>query len=50
MLVFKSNKNRGKGNEVTDKILLRGLIYCKDCKHTIRFREHKQQPKKIWRD
>ena len=44
--MFKSNKNRGKGNGITDKLLLRGLIYCKDCKHTIGFREHKQQTKK----
>lgn len=44
--MFKSNKNRGKGDGITDKLLLRGLIYCKDCKHTIGFREHHQQTKK----
>ena len=44
--MFKSNKNRGKGNGVTDKLLLRGLIYCKDCKHTIGFREHLQETQK----
>lgn len=45
--MFKSNKNRGKsGNGITDKLLLRGLIYCKDCHHTIGFREHLQQTEK----
>lgn len=45
--MFKSNKNRGKrGNGITDKLLLRGLIYCKDCKHTIGFREHLQKTEK----
>ena len=45
--MFKSNKNRGKkGNGITDKLLLRGLIYCKECGHTIGFREHLQQTKK----
>ena len=37
--MFKSNKNRGiRGNGITDNLLLRGLIYCKDCGHTIGFR------------
>ena len=41
--MFKSNKNRGiRGNGITDKLLLRGLIFCKDCGHTIGFRSHKQ--------
>ena len=41
--MFKSNKNRGiRGNGITDNLLLRGLIYCKDCGHTIGFRAHKQ--------
>ena len=45
--MFKSNKNRGKkGNGITDKLLLRGLIYCKDCGHTMGFREHLQKTKK----
>ena len=45
--MFKSNKNRGKkGNGITDKLLLRGLIYCKDCHHTIGFREHLQDTQK----
>lgn len=44
--MFKSNKNRGKKNGKTDKLLLRGLIYCKDCGHTIGFREHNQQTQK----
>lgn len=45
--MFKSNKNRSiKGNGVTDKLLLRGLIYCKDCHHTIGFRENKAVTKK----
>lgn len=45
--MFKSNKNRGvKGNGITDKLLLRGLIYCKECGHTIGWREHLQQTQK----
>ena len=45
--MFKSNKNRGiKGNGITDKLLLRGLIYCKDCHHTIGWGEHLQNTKK----
>ena len=44
--MFKSNKNRGKRSGMTDKLLLRGLIFCKECGHTIGFREHKQQTKK----
>ena len=41
--MFKSNKNRGiRGNGITDNLLLRGLIFCKDCGHTIGFRAHKQ--------
>ena len=44
--MFRSNKNRGKGNGITNDLLLRGLIYCKDCKHTIGFRAHKQETKK----
>ena len=38
--LLKNNKNRStKGNGITNKLLLRGLIYCKECKHTIGFRE-----------
>ena len=44
--MFKSNKNRGKKNSVTDSLLLRGLIYCKDCGHTIGFRKYTQKTKK----
>ncbi len=44
--MFKSNKNRGARNDATSNLLLRGLIFCKDCKHTIGFREHKQQTQK----
>ncbi len=44
--IFKSNKNRGRGDSITDKLLLRSLIYCKECKHTIGFRAHFQQTKK----
>ena len=45
--MFKSNKNRGKkGNGITDKLLLRGLIYCMECGHTIGWREHLQHTKK----
>ena len=45
--MFKSNKNRGiKGNGITDKLLFRGLIYCKECGHTIGFREYLQQTRK----
>ena len=44
--MFKSNKNRGKKGGITDSLLLRGLIFCKDCGHTIGFRECKGQTKK----
>ncbi len=45
--MFNSNKHRYiKGNGITDKLLLRGLIYCKECHHTIGFREHLQQTQK----
>ena len=45
--MFKSNKNRGiKGNGITDKLLFRGLIFCKDCGHTIGFRASRQNTKK----
>ncbi len=45
--MFKSNKNHGtKGNGITDKLLLRGLIYCRECHHTIGFRDHPQKTDK----
>lgn len=44
--MFKSNKNRGKGTGITDSLLLRGLIFCKECGHTLGFRVHKQQTQK----
>ena len=44
-VMFKSNKNRGKGNEITNNLLLRGLIYCKECSHTIGFRVSKGKTK-----
>ena len=44
--MFKTNKNRSSRNNVTNNLLLRGLIYCKECGHTIGFREHKQQTQK----
>lgn len=44
--MFKSNKNRSTRNDATSKLLLRGLIFCKECKHTIGFREHKQETQK----
>ena len=44
--MFNSNKNRGKGNGVTDTLLLRGLIYCKECGHTFGFRGQVQKTKK----
>lgn len=44
--MFKSNRNR-QGDGITDKLLLRGLIYCKECGHTIGFRAHKQLTKKM---
>lgn len=43
--MFKSNKNR-QGNGITDKLLLRGLIYCKECGHTFGFRAQEQETKK----
>lgn len=44
--MFKSNKNRGKGNGITGSLLLRGLLFCKECHHTLGFRAHKQLTKK----
>jgi hypothetical protein len=44
--MFKSNKNRTKGNGITDSLLLRGLIYCKECGHTFGFRAQYQDTKK----
>ena len=42
--MFKNNKYK-KNNHTTDNLLLRGLIYCKDCQHTIGFRMQKQKLK-----
>ena len=44
--MFSSNKNRTKGNGITDSLLLRGLIYCKECSHTMGFRAQYQDTKK----
>ena len=44
--MFKSNKNRFKGDGITNSLLLRGLIFCKECGHTFGFRAHKQLTKK----
>ena len=44
--MFSSNKNRIKGNGITDSLLLRGLIYCKECGHTFGFRAQYQNTKK----
>ena len=44
--MFSSNKNRTKGNGITDSLLLRGLIYCKECGHTMGFRAQYQDTKK----
>lgn len=44
--MFKSNKNRSNTNSITNSLLLRGLVYCKDCKHTIGFRDHVSKTKK----
>ncbi len=40
--MFLSNRNRQSDDGITDKLLLRGLIYCKECGHTIGWRAHKQ--------
>lgn len=41
--MFKINSNRSKKcNDITQNILLRGLIVCKECGHTIGFRDHPQ--------
>lgn len=46
-LMFCSNKNRStRGNGITNSLLLRGLIYCKECHHTIGFRKVSQITKK----
>lgn len=42
--MFSGNKYK-KNNHLTDQLLLRGLIYCKECKHTIGFRVQKQKLK-----
>lgn len=44
--MFGSNKNRINSNGVTDNLLLRGLIYCKECGHTLGFRAQYQETKK----
>jgi DNA invertase Pin-like site-specific DNA recombinase len=44
--MFKSNKNRVCSNGITDSLLLRGLIYCKECGHTFGFRAQYQDTKK----
>jgi DNA invertase Pin-like site-specific DNA recombinase len=44
--MFKSNKNRIKGKGITDNLLLRGLIYCKECGHTFGFRAQYQNTQK----
>jgi len=41
--IYERNKNQTKG---TQEILLKGLVYCKECDHTIGFRKHKAQTKK----
>lgn len=43
--MFKSNKNRT-SNEITSSLLLKGLIYCKECNHLIGFRSIKSKTKK----
>ncbi|MBQ9318138.1 MAG: recombinase family protein [Bacilli bacterium] len=42
--MFKSNKYK-QNNHITDKLLLRGLVYCHECRHTIGFRVQKQKLK-----
>lgn len=44
--MFKSNKNRGNRDGITNSLLLRGLIYCHECKHTFGFRATHQNTKK----
>ena len=45
--MFKINKNHSKrGNGITDKLLFRGLVYCKECHHTIGWRDYIQNTKK----
>lgn len=41
--MFKANKYKNKN--ITSNLLLKGLIYCKECKHTIGFRSQKQKLK-----
>ena len=43
--LIRTTKNRV-GDGLTDKLLLRGLIYCADCGHTIGFRAQSQNTKK----
>lgn len=43
-----SNRNRPvKGNGITDKLLLSGLLFCRECNHTMGFRETIQETKKF---
>ncbi len=44
--MFRSNKNRGKGNGITNELLLRGLIFCHECHHTFGFRATKNLTQK----
>lgn len=44
--MFKSNKNRTKSKGITSNLLLRGLIFCKECGHTFGFRAQNQNTKK----
>ena len=41
--IYNRNKNQTKG---TQDILLKGLVYCKECNHTIGFRQHKAHTQK----
>lgn len=44
--IFNSNKNRG-NNGITDSLLLKSLIFCHECGHTIGFRAQQQDTKKF---
>lgn len=40
--IYDGNKNQGKN---TQDILLKGMVYCKECQHTIGFRQYKANTK-----
>lgn len=44
--IYQSNKNRNTSSRKREELLLRGMVYCQECGHTIGFRTIYQQNKK----